>query len=202
MSEEEANGQGQAGDASEIENQETKTKETEGVQNPDGVVKKNRELLSKLKAEQERRQEIEDRLNEIEQDKLAQAGKKDELIDSLKSQLKEKEEKFKKTTQSFALKTVKQQVLDAAKGMGAEKPHLVERLADLSDVGVSDDFSVDSESLSIALGRVKEDAPELFKKQVAAPRDGTPSNSVEKKAVPQMNIEELKEKYKKLALGE
>lgn len=194
MSDQEGNAQTSGANGTE-ENQET----TQQVQNPEGVLNKNRELLNKLKAEQAKRQEIEDKLNQIEQDRLAQAGKKDELIEALRKQIKEKEETFKRTTQSFALKTVRQQVMDAARSMGAEKPELVEKLADLSQVGVGEDFSVDSEALMIALGRVKEEAPMLFKKAVAAPRDGTPSNMVDKKPVDGMSIQELQQLYLKKA---
>jgi hypothetical protein len=176
--------------------------DTTQVQNPEGVLNKNRELLNKLKAEQAKRQEIEDKLNQIEQDRLANAGKKDELIEALKKQLKDKEETFKRTTQSFALKTVRQQVMDAARSMGAEKPELIEKLADLSQVGVADDFSVDQDALMLALGKVKEDAPMLFKKAVAAPRDGTPSNFVNgQKPIAQMSVKELTELYIKKAGG-
>jgi len=175
---------------------------TEEVKNPDAVLKKNRELLAKLKAEQERNRENAEKLEALEQEKLAQAGKKDELIESLKKQVKEREEKVKGLTQTFALKSVNAQVLEAARAMGCEKPDVVMKLADLSDVTVGDDFSVDQEALKLALGKVRDEVPTLFKKAPIAPKDGTPTNQTEgTKPLSQMSVAELQALYAKKALS-
>ena len=84
---------------------------TEEIKNPEAVLKKNRELLAKLKAEQDKAKSIQEKLDQIEQEKLAQAGKKDELIDALKTKAKTLEEQYKQATQTFALKSVNSQVL-------------------------------------------------------------------------------------------
>lgn len=171
------------------------------IKSPEGVLKKNRELLAKLKEQQERTKSMQEKLDQIEQEKLAQSGKKDELIDNLKKTLKEKDDQLKSVTQTFALKTVNQQVIEAARSMGAEKPDVVMKLADLSDVQVGDDFSVDNEALKIALERVKADVPQLFKKATAAPRDGTPTTQGVKTSVQGMSISELQKLYMEKALG-
>lgn len=177
------------------------TNETETVKNPAGLITKNRELLAKLKAEQEKARESQERLAQIEQEQLAAAGKKDELIDNLKKQVKETGEKLKTVTQTFALKSVNSQVLDAARAMGCEKPEVVMKLADLSDVTVTDDFSVDHDALKNALEKVKEGVPELFKKQVSAPKDGTPASFTGgAKPVSAMSIAELQKLYMEKAL--
>lgn len=181
---------------------EANGEQTEEIKNPDAVLKKNRELLAKLKIEQDKAKSIQEKLEQIEQEKLAQAGKKDELIESLKTKTKTLEEQYKQATQSFALKTVNSQVLEAARAMGCEKPEVIMKLADLSSVTVNDDFSVDSEALKIALDKVKEDVPALFKKVAAAPRDGVPATGdVKAKTPDQMSIAELKALYEKKALG-
>lgn len=175
---------------------------TEEIKNPEAVLKKNRELLAKLKAEQDKAKSIQEKLDQIEQEKLAQAGKKDELIDALKTKAKTLEDQYKQATQTFALKSVNSQVLDAARAMGCEKPEVIMKLADLSSVTVNDDFSVDTEALKSALEKVREDVPALFKKAAAAPRDGVPSTGDLKPKLPnQMSIAELKEMYEKKALG-
>lgn len=175
---------------------------TEEIKNPEAVLKKNRELLAKLKAEQDKAKSIQEKLDQIEQEKLAQAGKKDELIDALKTKAKTLEEQYKQATQTFALKSVNSQVLDAARAMGCEKPEVIMKLADLSSVTVNDDFSVDTEALKSALEKVREDVPALFKKATAAPRDGVPATGDLKPKLPnQMSIAELKEMYEKKALG-
>lgn len=177
--------------------------QNEQVKDPGAVLKKNRELLAKLKAEQEKAKAAHEKLEQLEQEQLAHAGKKDELIESLKKQVREKDEKLKGVTQTFALKSVNSQVIDAARAMGCEKPEVIMRLADLSDVTVQDDFTVDQTALKAALDKVKSDLPELFKKTPAAPRDGVPSNQVDKpKAIGQMSIKELQELYTKKALSQ
>lgn len=163
------------GETASANGDETQTPE---IKNPAGLLKKNAELLAKLKAEQEKARAHEERLAQIEQDQLAAAGKKDELIDSLKKQVKEHQDKLKSVTQTFALKSVNSQVMDAARAMGCEKPEVVMRLADLSSVSVSDDFSVDAEALKTALDQVKSQVPELFKRTPGAIKDGSPTTSV------------------------
>ncbi len=175
----------------------------ETVKSPEAVLKKNKELLSKLKAEQERNRENAEKLEALEQEKLAQAGKKDELIEALKKQVKEKDEKAKSLTQTFALKSVNTQVLEAARLMGCERPDVVMKLADLSEVTVGEDFSVDQEALKLALGKVRDEVPTLFKKAPVAPKDGTPTNQVEgTKPLHQMSVKELSDLYLKKALSQ
>lgn len=176
--------------------------QSEEIKNPDAVLKKNRELLAKLKAEQEKAKSIQEKLDQIEQEKLAQAGKKDELIEALKTKTKTLEEQYKQATQTFALKSVNSQVLDAARAMGCEKPEVIMKLADLSSVTVNDDFSVDTDALKMALEKVKDEVPALFKKVAAAPRDGVPAmGDIKPKLPTEMSIAELKALYEKKALG-
>jgi len=193
-----ANGQSDEQTNGELNNQESTT---DTVKNPDAVLKKNRELLAKLKEKSEAEQKLKEQLEQIEQDKLAQSGKKDELIDALKKQIRERDEKLKTVTQTFAFKTVDQQVLDAARDMGCTKPEMIKKLADLSGVTVSDDFSVDRDALKLALEKVKEDLPELFKKTPSAPRDGTPAAIMQTNEVGKMSIKELQDAYRKSVLG-
>lgn len=177
------------------------TQESETVKNPAGLISKNRELLSKLKAEQDKAREVQERLAQLEQEQLAAAGKKDELIENLKKQVREVGDKLKGVTQTFALKSVNAQVLDAARAMGCEKPEVVMKLADLSEVTVTDDFSVDHDALKMALEKVKEGVPELFKKQVTAPKDGTPASfGAGTKPINAMSIAELQKLYMEKAL--
>lgn len=192
-----ANGQQQVND--ELSNQDS-TVET--VKNPDAVLKKNRELLAKLKEKSEAEQKLKEQLEAIEQEKLVQSGKKDELIDTLKKQIRERDERLKSVTQTFAFKSVDQQVADAAREMGCTKPEMVKKLADLSNVTVNDDFSVDRDALKLALEKVKEDLPELFRKNPSAPRDGTPTQiNTGPVEFGKMSIKELQEAYKKKVLG-
>jgi hypothetical protein len=198
MSELEANGQKTAADHVAEENQEQVE-----IKDAKAVLKKNAELLSKLKTEKTIREELEKKINEAEQEKLASSGKKDELIENLKKQLASKDTELKQTTQNFAWKSVKQQVIETARAMGAENPEAVMRLADLKSVAVNDDYSADADALKSVLEQVKAEVPMLFKKQVAAPKDGTPNYKPEgQKTLGNMTIAELKDLYTKKALGQ
>lgn len=182
----------------ELTNQES---QTEVVKSPDAVLKKNRELLAKLKEKSEAEQKLKEQLEQIEQEKLVSSGKKDELIESLKRQVREREEKLKGVTQTYALKSVDQQIFAMAMEMGCEKPEVVKKLADLSDVTVGEDFLVDRDALKMALEKVKDDVPALFKKQLSAPRDGVPKHKQEgAKSVSGMSIKELQDLYLKKSL--
>jgi hypothetical protein len=175
---------------------------TEQVINADGYQKKNRELLAELKKEREAKAEFQKQLDAIETQKLADSGQKDELIKRLQTQLSERETKLKESTNTFAMKTVKAQFSDAARAMGCEKPHLALKLANLADVSVStDDFSVDADSIKAALEAVKDEAPELFRKNVPAPRDGTPSTSAIRgsgSVTAESSLDELKAAFNRL----
>lgn len=179
----------------------------EQVNNAEAVARKNRELLAELKKEREAKAEFQKQLDDIETQRLADSGQKDELIKKLQDQIKATEEKLKGTTNTFATKTVKAQLREAARAMGCEKPDLVLKLANLSDISVStEDFSVDSDSLKGVLEAVKNEAPELFKKQAAPPRDGNPGSPNQeetgylaelKKAKTQRELDAVRRKYGK-----
>lgn len=195
MSELDPNGTKTAADHVELE-------EKTEIKDPQAVLKKNQELLSKLKTTKEKLDELERKATEAEQEKLAQSGKHVEVIESLKKQLAAKDTELKQTTQSFAWKSVKQQVVDVARSMGAENADAVMKLADLKSVPVNDDFSADSDALKMAIEQVKKDVPSLFKKQVVAPKDGNPAFKAEgTKALNQMSIAELAELYKQKSLS-
>lgn len=195
MSELDPNGTKTAADHVELE-------EKTEIKDPQAVLKKNQELLSKLKTTKEKLDELERKATEAEQEKLAQSGKHVEVIESLKKQLAAKDTELKQTTQSFAWKSVKQQVVDVARSMGAENAEAVMKLADLKSVPVNDDFSADSDALKMAIEQVKKDVPSLFKKQVVAPKDGNPAFKPEgQKALSQMSVQELAELYKQKALS-
>jgi hypothetical protein len=196
MSELEANGQKTAADHVELEAKAE-------IKDPQAVLKKNQELLSKLKITKEKLDELEKKATEAEQEKLAQSGKHVEVIESLKKQLAVKDMELKQTTQNFAWKSVRQQVVEAARSMGAEDPDIVMQLADLKSVPVNDDYSADADALKSVLEQVKARTPVLFKKQVAAPKDGTPNYKPEgQKTLGNMTIAELKDLYTKKALGQ
>jgi hypothetical protein len=179
---------------------------TEQVNNAEAVAKKNRELLAELKKEREARVESQKQLDAIETQKLADSGQKDELIKKYQDQTKALEEKLKNSTNTFAMKTVKHQLKEAARAMGCEKPELVLKLANLSDISVStEDFTVDTDSVKTVLEAVRDEAPMLFKKSVAPPRDGTPTTDETKSgylaelkaAKTQRELDAVRKKYGK-----
>lgn len=203
MSNENLGGSAAESETDSVGQDQTSNTNSDQVKDPESVLKHNRKLVAELRALKEERERLASQMSEIEQEKLASAGKKDELIQSLKTQVKEREEKLKKTTQSFAMKAVNQQVADAARAMGCDRPELIMKLADLSDVPVGDDFQVDAEALRMSLEKVREDVPQLFKKPVSAPRDGTPGSSqmfTGQKPIGKMSVAELAEMYTKKAL--
>lgn len=93
-----ANGMTQApnGAAEKTQSQQNASMETtETVANPEGVLKKNKELLGKLKAAQEKLAEIERKNQETEEARLKEQGEFKKLAEARQKKLEENEARLK-----------------------------------------------------------------------------------------------------------
>lgn len=131
-------------------------------------------LLADLKRERSKRQEYEQRLQELERAKLEAEGKKDELISNYKQQL---DEYKKKVVQSVRSK-VEDQVAMKAQEFGCLDTEILLKTVDLDSIEVdSQTLRIsNTEAVSAMLEEVKKKRPYLFKQQGAQVRDGVPTS--------------------------
>lgn len=126
------------------------------------------------KALRQRLQEAEEKLRATEQAKLEAEGNKDELIQSLKTQVEEFKTKTAEEKAARAKEKISSQVQKRALEMGCVDPDLVTELVDFSRLSVDESYRVGEDSLILALDKLKRDKAYLFNQRKAAVIDGAP----------------------------
>jgi hypothetical protein len=161
---------------------------TEQTTNPtDSVVKpnniealenKNRELLGKMKAEREKRDELEKRLDAIEQEKLESQGKYQDINKSLKERLAAIEKEKQDAVNKFRFNAIDSSLKQAALEAGCERPDAVLKLLEdqeKAEIQVDENYRVDKTTVNPILERMKAEYPMLFKKTSIPVKDFPPT---------------------------
>ena len=131
-----------------------------------------RKLLGQRKADQDRLKELESRFQSVEESKLESEGKKDELVNSLRSRLEEKEKNLQSVQQKYAMTTLTDQLKSKAIQMGC-KPGYADKLIrlmdsnDLKSIQVDDNYRVNMQDLEVVLDKAKKEVPDFFGKVVS-----------------------------------
>lgn len=156
------------------------------------VVGHNRSLQSRL-------DELEAKATELEQAKLASEGRKDELIESLKQQLGERDTRLKDVTSTFAYQSVTNQVKAQAAKLGCVDADALTRLMDLSEVEVdNNNFSVNPDQIGALIEQSKQTYPYLFGKPAPKFADGVPNHAQKHDVdISNMSADELQKFYVK-----
>jgi len=154
--------------------------------------------LNEAKKAKSRLQEMESRLTGLEQEKLQHEGKKDELIDTLRKQLGEKDKQLKTTLGNFALTSVKAQLSQEAMKLGCVDTDALSALMDLNSLEVDGDtFQANQEQLKMMLEETRKKRPYLFNKSGLKIDSTVPKGVEEQKAetnLKKMKTEDLKKK--------
>lgn len=129
-----------------------------------------KKLLGEKKSIQAKYEEIEKKFNEMNENKLASEGKKDELLEAYKQKIGTYEEKFN----NFAYSAVSNNVALEAQQMGCIDKDALVKLVDLTSLNVGDNFSVDTDEVKTMLEQVKKERPYLFKPVNPNVNTGTP----------------------------
>lgn len=151
-------------------------------------------VLSKLKKLESSFKSLETEASQLRSEKLEAEGKKDDVIKSLRDQLKQKDDDLLKSKKTFGYKVLSSQVTAAARDMGAWDDDLVLKSLDFSEIEIDDDFSVDQKSLRAALDGLRKKKPRLFedtKKQLADGLPETKPKKNEKTSFDKMSSSEL-----------
>lgn len=140
-------------------------------------------------------EELEASQAQAETEKLEAAGKKDELIENLKSQLSTEMQKRKSLAESFAVSSIRKQIESEANKLGAVDSANLVRLLDLTKLDVDlDTFQANPEQVKMVLDDAKKEMPYMFSKTAPnleshVPRGTQPDTKAPKTA--QEKIDEL-----------
>jgi hypothetical protein len=137
-------------------------------------------LLKEKKLEATKRKELEDAVKRLSQEKLEAEGNKDKVLEALKKELGEMKETFSKKEKFYAWNTVSGKIIQEALKQGCKNPDKLIRLlddSDLSSIEVGEDFSVDTDALSLLVEKGKKENPFLFDSTNKIAAAGTPSRT-------------------------
>ncbi len=151
-----------------------KSENEEVVRNPESVLAKNKELLGKQRDLKERLAELEAQKSLMEQSKLESAGKKDELIESLRKTLKEEQDSRKVERNSYAYSVVSSKVREEAAKQGCLDTRSFIKLLEKDDFNtleISDDYNVNGDDLKRLVESKRNALHFLFKKDIPPTSD-------------------------------
>jgi hypothetical protein len=162
-----------------------------------------RDAVGRAKKYQERLETLEQELESERQNKLAAEGKKDELIESLRKQNAELNDKYRGAVGTFAETKAYEVITDEATKMGCASTSLLRRaVADkIKALEFGDDFVPNRDQVRAILQDLRNEEPILFAK--SAPNVGSHSlkpgevPAQKKKSVRDMTKDELMEMWAK-----
>jgi hypothetical protein len=136
-------------------------------------------VLGKLKKIEAAHNELVEKSQLLEQDKLASEGKKDELIEVLKKRANEAESSRKEEHVHFARRSIMSAVEKRATSKGCIDVELLMAAIDHDQLNdcINDDFSVQGEKIDVLIDDVSKRKPLLFKKDVPSVKDGIPQRA-------------------------
>lgn len=151
--------------------------EKEQVVSPESVLAKNRELLGKQRELKDRLAELEAQKSLMEQSKLEAAGKKDELIESLRKTLRDEQDARKKERNSYAYSVVSSKVREEAAKQGCVDGSAFIKLLEKDDFNaleIGDNYNVNNDDLKRLVESKRDSLSFLFKKNVPPTSDVAP----------------------------
>lgn len=163
-----------------------------------------KKLLGEKKNLQTKFEQMQTELTSFRDDKLSAEGKKDDVINSLRQQLKEKTTEAKELKTSFAWNTVQAQIKNEASAKGCKNPNKLIKLLSKDDIGgieIDDNFNVNAQDLTKLIETAKKEHADigLFSEKVLNINDVTGKQKVIKpktKSPSDMTKEELEEAIK------
>jgi predicted nuclease with TOPRIM domain len=160
-------------------------------------------VLGKLKKTESEFQSLNDRLKQLEQEKLEAEGNKDKLIESLRGEVNEHRSKYQKTIGAFAVSQAKNALIDEAVKMGCNSVEVLTKFLedDIMNLDFAEDgFTPDKEQVKMLIESARKRAPVLFSKdapRIADHKLGGDQPKLEKKSILKMSDKELDEMWAK-----
>lgn len=192
------------GSTATVSNGQLETIHDSTIKDANAVLAKNKELLGLMQKEKQTKNELLQKIQEIEREKLQAEGKKDELITQLNADLKKTKSEYNQTKAKYAMKAVTSQVAAKARELGCIDTEMLTKAMNLENLQVTivdDDFNVDEAGLMSALDEVKKTKTYLFNKAGPVINDTTPGTNIAKTSEPdftKMTTKEIMELAKKM----
>lgn len=164
-----------------------------------------KKTVTEAKRAKEKASELEARLAEIERDKLSAQGKKDEVIESLRKQLGELENKHKISQASYTWNVVGAQIKSELAAKGVRNPDKALEYAkavhkdDLSAIEVDSSYNVNKDDLSRFVDKFLTDNQDMGFMSKPSVKDVTPGKfeyGEKPKPLSELSEEELKAKWR------
>lgn len=148
-------------------------------------------VLGKLKSREKANTDLEERLKQLENEKLEAEGNKDQLIDSLKKEVMEHKTKLKSTVGTVATTQAMNAIVEEAVKAGCNSPGMVKKFLSDKIGGLEFDeaFNPDREQVRALIEEAKEAAPVLFGK--LAPKIANHSTSGGGTGNPKPNLKKM-----------
>lgn len=160
-----------------------------------------RKAVAEAKRAKAEAEELRQKLSALDADKLETEGKKDELIQRLKSERTEWEKQAKEKDRLYATRVITSQIKAVAAELGAVDPDAVVALGQWDEIEVKDNFEIDPHGVKQAVESLSKAKPYLFKKSGPQFRDATPKDKptiLEPKKLNEMSTSDLKALYAKI----
>ena len=140
-----------------------------GSQSKEGTVARDTYLktLGELKSIKSKFTDMQSQFEEMQQGKLSAEGNKDQLIETLRTQVEKEKTEKQRLAGNFIERSLKAQFEAEAMRQGIKKPQIIDRLVNYGDYVQSVDtetFTADATDIKSTVEQVKEEYPELFGK--------------------------------------
>lgn len=156
-------------------------------------------VLAEKKREQQEKQILAEKLKSYEQKELEAQGKHQELLESLRNEVKAKDEKLSQVIQSVALKSIESQIVVEAQKYGCLDTDALIKLIDRKKLEVDQEtFTVNQDDLTREMEKIVKERDWLFKKAGPKINDLVPSANAprQQKTIGDMSKSELLELWK------
>lgn len=190
---------GQNADASNQQKENQQNEESLEInRSAEDYARRLKETSAEAREWRKKNSELKLKLEEFEKSRLESEGKKDELIQRLKSEVSQSQEKLKKASEQFAYQVIASKVVEAATKAGCQDTDALLKLADVNTLEVDDNLNVDHESVKMMISDVQKQRPYLFKQEKPLPKDGVPLGKSTASLPEKLSIDDLANKIAEL----
>lgn len=151
-----------------------------------------KKVLAEAKKAKELAKQYEEKVQEFEQSQMQSSGKQNELIESLRKQLTEKEKSIVEFKTNYAKRLLTSAVEAEGTKHGCVDTDLLLKSMDLNAIEFGDDFSVNMDDVQREVAAVVNKKPFLFTKKVGGINDVNPKVNKEslngKKDISKMSL--------------
>lgn len=134
------------------------------IENPEAFMAKQKEILAELKAEREKRKELENFKKDLEQKELEKNGQYEDVIKQLKEERDNLAAEKDKKIKDFAYRRFQDQIISTAKEQGCVKPDLLLKLMtedQMKSVSIDDNFDIDKKELGSLMENLKKEYADI-----------------------------------------